>query len=121
MKRILLAACLALGACTPGSIVSIPTAPSDVAKHTTADEQARLRCEQGYKLSRTLGELGVDAGLIKGQAATRAAAIDNKLFGALLACRAAYDAFNSASLIAAADEIDGLADQVQAIIKGDVQ
>ena len=76
-----IAAALALSACsTIGGLPTPPTSPGEVAQHTTADEQARLRCEQGYKLSRTIGELGVDAGLVRGQLATRAASLDNQLY-----------------------------------------
>ncbi len=120
MRLILgIAAALALSACSFGGLPTPPTSPGQVAQHTTADEQARLRCEQGYKLSRTIGELGVDAGLVRGQLATRAADLDRKLFDGLQICRTAYRAFNSTGLIQAADQMDTLAGQVTALFKGD--
>ena len=121
MRRLVLVAALALslsGCAGLGNLGSIPTAPAEVAQHTTADEQARLRCEQAYKLSRSIGEIGVDAGLIKGQLATKAADLDRKLYAGLQTCRTAYRAFNSTGLIAAADELDKLAGQVEALVKG---
>lgn len=114
-----LAMFFALAAC-PGP-VGPPASPGDrppIAQRTTADEQARLRCEQGYALSRTLGEVAVDAGVVHGPLAVRLADLDNKLFAGLGICRTAYAAFNSSGLLVAADNVASLADQVQTLVKG---
>jgi hypothetical protein len=123
MRRIFIVAALALGlnGCTaagPDLGDLLPSAPVDLAQHTPADEQARLRCEQSYKLSRSIGEIAVDAGLVRGQLATQLAGLDNSLYNGLQACRTAYRAFNSTSLISAADELDRLAGQIAALIRG---
>lgn len=121
MKRLLILAPVALALASCNGMTDIPTAPGQIAQHTAADEQAMLRAEQAYKLSRTIGELGVDAGLIRGETATRLAALDQRLYQALLAARTAYRGFNSSDLLAAANEVSSLADQIQAIVQGDRQ
>lgn len=117
MKRFI-CALIPLALMTGCANIPVPASPSSIATHTVADEQALLRCEQGYKLSRTVGELGVDAGLIRGSATQTAAALDGKLYATLQTCRTAYRAFNSTDLISATNEIARLGDQVQALVKG---
>lgn len=112
-----LALAVPLAACDPGSIGSagsVPT-PASVAQHTTADEQAMLRAEQAYKLARTLSGLAVDTGLAKGGNLVRLQTLDNRLYAALTTARAAYRAFNSDSLLAAANNVADLAEQVRAL------
>jgi hypothetical protein len=103
MKRILLAACLALGACTPGQINSAGSAadaagvpaPATYANRTAADEQALFAVEGFYKAARLAVETGVDAGLIKGATASRFADLDNRAYLALAVVRGAYRTGNS--------------------------
>lgn len=117
MRKLLLAASLALAPLAGCATTEIPTVPAEVAQHTAADEQGRLRCEQTYKLSRTLGELAVDVpNLVRGQTAVTLASLDNRLFAALGVCRAAYRAFNSTGITQAANEIDSLSDQVRTVL-----
>lgn len=106
MKRFLFLALLPLASCAD------PAAPPPGTAAPTAIQQARLRCEGGYKLSRSLGELGVTAGVVKGEMATRAAALDKMLYDALGLCRAAFRSGDTAATVRAADRIDTLADQL---------
>jgi hypothetical protein len=121
-KFMILAACLAVAACgDPVGIGSagttIPT-PASVAQHTTADEQAMLRAEQAYRLTRTIGEGLVDTKFAKGGNLVKLRDLDNRLYAALTTARSAYRAFNSSSLLAAVDNVSKLADQVNALAGG---
>lgn len=110
MKRlILLALSLSLAACTGGAInsagsVAATTAdaigvapPSEHADKTVLDEQGMLAAELAYKAARVAVEIGVDAGLIRGETATRVAAIDDQAYAALGVARSAYRAGNAQS------------------------
>lgn len=110
MKRLLLLAPLALAACTAGQAVNTAgtvaattadavgvMSPSDFADKTMLDEQGMLACENFYKAARIAVETGVDAGLIKGEAAAKVAALDNQAYAALGAVRSAYRAGNAQS------------------------
>lgn len=105
MKRFALAAAaaFALTGCTLGDVASTP-APHIVAGTTALDERAALSVELSYAAFRIALETGVDAGLIRGERATRAAALDNRAFAAVGAVRAAYRAGNATSYVAAVDE-----------------
>jgi hypothetical protein len=94
------------------------TSPAAVAGHTTADEEAMRTAELLYKGWRTAVEVGVDAGLIKGERATRVADIDNRLFAALKAVRAAYRSFNATDFHSALQNLNDAAQEGQAAIKG---
>lgn len=129
MKRLLLIAggilpALMLGACTqPGGVGSAGTipangTPSTIATRTAADEQAMLRAEKAYKLSRTIGELLVDTGAAKGVNLVRLQQLDTSLYAALTTARAAYRAFNSRSLLEAVGNVDRLASEIDALAGG---
>lgn len=96
MRSILLlsAACLTLTlpACV-GTV--LPASPSAVCDRTTMDESGGQLVELGYRLFRTAGEIGVDAGKIKGPVATRVAKADNRIFAATQAVQSAYAACNA--------------------------
>lgn len=121
MRKIILAACLALSTagCLGTGTTGIPTSPAAVAGHTQADEVAMRTAEQAYKLSRTIGELAVDAGLVKGATATKLKNLDNQLYSYLMVARQAYASFNSTDLLSAADNVSRLAGQVRTLVKGD--
>lgn len=109
---------LALAAATP-MLAACPgplQSPGQVAQHTVADEQMMLRAEQAYKLARTIGEIAVDAGLLRGENAARAAELDNQMFAALGVARSAYAAFNSEDLAQAVQRVTALADQVETLV-----
>lgn len=107
MKRILFAALVALA--LPGCAALeasryVPPSPGVIAGQTVLDERAALSVELAYKAFRTALEIAVDAGALKGTAASKAAALDNRAFAAVGAVRAAYRAGNAASYVAAVDE-----------------
>lgn len=98
MKRILIAAALALSGCAQ---LGIPASPSDIANKTTLDEKGAIGVEASYKAARTVVEFAVDTGLLKGASATKAAALDTMAYTAVTKARAAYEAGNAASYPAA--------------------
>jgi len=108
LKRLYFALCasLALCACSLGGLASTGAAvadaagapaPASVANKTVLDEQAALGVELAYKAARLSMETAVDAGLLKGAGATKAAAIDNQAYLAVATVRQAYRAGNAAS------------------------
>lgn len=103
---------LSMAACAPLSNVglpSLPPAPAALADKTALDEQAALSVELAYHASALTLRTAFRAGLLKGDAAARAAAADNTAYAAVKAVRAAYDAGNAtsyaASLIKARDAV----------------
>jgi hypothetical protein len=119
MKRLTLAvaAALALSACLPTVPASIP-APVTIADRSTADEQAAIAIELGYKAFRTALELGVDAGALTGARASLAAAADQRAYSAVLAARAAYRTANAADYITAARAANDALRAAIATVKG---
>ncbi len=94
MKRILIAAALALSACA--TIPAIPPAPASVANASTLDEQTALAVELAYQAAAT-------AVLATGLATKPAVkAADRKAYAAVKAVRAAYDTGNASSYATAA-------------------
>lgn len=107
MKRLLIAAglALAMSACTPvAGPPQLPSAPVALADRTAADEKALTAVELLYKASRRAIELGTDAGLIKGAAAAKAAELDRKAFAALTRAREAYRIANAGEWLSALNE-----------------
>jgi hypothetical protein len=92
--------------------------PSVYAQRTAVDEQVAVGVELGYKAFRTAMELGVDAGLIKGQRATLVAAADQRAYAAVLVFRQAYKTANSADLLAASRSAHIAIEQALAAVKG---
>lgn len=98
MRKLLLVAALplALAGCGLSSIAgNVPTSPGAVASQTVLDEQGALGVELAYKAFRTALEVATDAKLLRGAAATKAAALDNRAYAAVQAARAAYRAGNA--------------------------
>ena len=96
MRKLLLifAAPLALTACA--TLPSVPP-PAQVANATLLDEQGALGVELAYKAFRTALEVAVDAGVLRGAAASKAADLDSRAYLATLAARGAYKAGNAAN------------------------
>lgn len=118
MRLILgIAAALALGACSLGSLPAPPTSPGAVANTTVLDEKLAITVEGAYKAARLVIETATDAGLIRGANATKAAAIDNKAYAAVQRVRAAYRTGNAASYDAAYKEASGLIGDLLALVK----
>ena len=93
------------------------TAPGVLADRTVLDEQAITGVELAYKAARLTIETGVDAGLIKGETATRIAALDNQAFLALGIARGAYRTGNAASYKAAVAEAGGTIADILSLIR----
>ena len=101
MRRIILAVCMALslsgcGATLP-MLAGVPAAPVVVADRTVLDEKALKALELLYKGARIIAEVGVDAGLIRGELASTFARLDDVAFKALGVARMAYRAGNAES------------------------
>lgn len=86
---------LALAAC--GVLDPRPAGPVVVADQTVLDERAAVGVELAYKATALTLETAVDAGLLYGEAATKAAELDRKAYAAVTAARKAYEAGNAAT------------------------
>ena len=106
-----------VAACSPGMLAEPPGSPSDLSNSTALDERAALGVELAYSAARTAVEIGVDAGLIKGETATRVANLDELAYQSVLGARAAYEAGQADSyaeaLIRARDAVSRLLDVVK--------
>lgn len=120
VKRYLVAAAVALSLPLAGcaGFGSIPTSPGQVAEGTVLDERAAIAVELAYKASRTALEIAVDAGLLRGERAAQAAALDNRAYSAVQAARAAYRGANAASYYQAVDEARAAIAAALAAVKG---
>lgn len=118
MRLFLTAAALAMiGGCAL-PIGKAPTSPSELSERTALDERAALGVELAYSAARTAVELGVDAGLIRGDLARRVSDADHRAYQAVLAARAAYDAGNAQSYEAALVRARAAVSEVVTLIKG---
>lgn len=100
MKKLLLLIAL-LFAVPLTACASVPTGPGTIANSTKLDEQAAVTAQLAYKSWRIAVETGINAGLIKGQLATKIAGLDNQLYSALQAVDAAYASGNASSYASA--------------------
>lgn len=93
----------ALASCgVSASVPQIPAAPVELADRTAADEQIAVGAENAYKAFRMALELAVDSGVLKGEAAAKAAKADQTAYTALLVMREAYKTANREDWINAA-------------------
>jgi hypothetical protein len=120
MKRLIVAGALALAlaGCVPAELANIPAAPVAVADRTVLDERAALSVELAYSAAGRALELALDAGLVRGQAATTAAAAERRAYAAVLAARAAYDAGNARTYATAIDQARAAVAAVLTATKG---
>lgn len=123
LAAVVLACCAApaLSACGVADIRppgSIPASPAAVADSTTLDEKGLLGVELAYSVARTLGEFGVDAGLIKGATATKIAELDSKAYGFILLARSAYSLGNRTTYGGALDDARGVIAEILKLAKG---
>ena len=97
------AASLSLASCAPmlAAMGGLPPSPAAAADQTRLDEQAALSVELAYQAANQAVSFAVDLGFIRGERATRLAAIDRRAYRAVLTARVAYDAGNAASYGAA--------------------
>ena len=98
---------------------TIPGSPAEVADKTTLDERGLLGAELAYEAARTVAEISVDAGLIRGETASRVAVADERVYQALRGARAAYEAGNAADYFSAVDRARKAAAELLALAKGD--
>jgi hypothetical protein len=98
MKRfILLTLPIALVACTPTGITSIPPSPQAVAETTILDEQAALGVELAYQAAALAALTAMKSGLVDAKTKVEIAKADTFAYAQVQKVRAAYDAGNSAS------------------------
>lgn len=124
MRRLIVmsALLLALPACgvTAGSVAgpvldaSIPTKPVDVADRTTLDERLATGATVSYTAASRLGTALASAGLID---KARFKALDNQGYTAVLAVKAAYDAGNAASYVAAIDRVNAAVAGINTLVR----
>lgn len=107
MKRILLAACLALA--LPGLSGCSILSPPRTASQTVLDEKLAISAELAFQGAARAVELAVDAGLVHGEKAEQLNELRGRAFNALAVVRAAYAAQNAAQYLA------GLAQAKQSI------
>lgn len=105
MRKLLFAAVASLGlaACVP-TIGNLPSTPATVANETLLDERAAIAVESAYAGARTVLEALVDAGMITGTSASRAAELDRQAYSAVQRVRAAYRAGNADSYAEAVND-----------------
>lgn len=117
MKKLMIAVALATMPLT-ASCESVNLSPGVTQEVRQELNATMATAERVYALSRRIGELGVDAGVIRGATATRLAALDNDLYAALLRARSAYRAGNLALLTVEKGNLESLADQVNVLARG---
>lgn len=108
MKHVVLAAALALGACTGSEVVS----PGQVATTTKLDEQAGLSITLAYQAANRLGLLAIRSGIARGATADRIKTLDAEAFGWIQRVRTAYEAGNAASYTEAVARARGLISEI---------
>lgn len=102
MKKFLLGLAIVV-ASFPLAACATPTTlqPATYANKTAADDFTANTSELAYKSWRLAATTLVQVGMIKGPTATRVAALDNKLYAALVIVENAYAAANATSIKAA--------------------
>lgn len=116
MRRLLVSAVAALALAGCGFNLPQVATPSTVANATVLDEQVGRGAELAYKLGRTVLELAVDTGRVKGATAAKAQDLNRKAYAALLVMRTAYRAGNATGYKQAAAEVGSLVAQLHALI-----
>lgn len=116
MKRLILAACLALPACTPGSIVS---APAPLAQ-TAIDEKGLTLVWTGFNAALDGINILRRTGVIKDGSPTARGLADliDKTTLALTAASAAQRAGNATSYIAAMSDAQAALTGIRGLLKG---
>lgn len=97
MRKIFAALALAIALPACSTLGSLPTAPSEAADRTLLDERAAIAVESGYQAVGLALEAAVDAGVLAGPDAAKAATLERRAYSAVQAVRAAYDTGNAAS------------------------
>lgn len=118
MKKLLIAVSLALSLPGCAGLAGLMAPPATTANQTVLDEQATIGVELAYKAARIAMETAVDAGLLTGERAARAAEIDNAAYAAVTGVRAAYRAGNAANYGVALGEARAAVSSMLTAIKG---
>lgn len=118
MRRLLLAAALAVSALTVSACSPMASEPATVADKTKLDEQSMLSAETLYYSTNVLAQIAFDTGKLTTDQREKVKAADNKAYKALGALRAAYRAGNSTSYYKALAELMTASDQVTALTGG---
>lgn len=116
----LLSACAAMSA-IPTAVGALPTiigGPVTISDRSTIDETAGRAIELAYKAARTVAEVAVDAGILKGERAAQVQVLNRRAYNAVLAARAAYRAGNESSWIRASGEARTAIEQFLNAAKG---
>lgn len=99
MKRLLIAACLALAGC---ATTAVPVGPAPIANQTVLDEKVAISAELAYTAAVRAAALAIRTGVVSDAATIRQIGeLDRKAKAAVGAVRSAYDAGNAASFTAA--------------------
>lgn len=102
-RGFIIAAAMSLCACAPSSsaIGGLPAAPAEIADATVIDENAALSVEIAYQAVALSVRAMAQTNIIMGTSAEEIAALDRAAYAAVKAARAAYDAGNADSYLAA--------------------
>ena len=95
------AASLALCGCSLATSFAggLPTTPAEIADTTVVDEKVALSVELAYQAAGTAVKFAAETGVLRGDAALQAKAIDARAYRAVQSARTAYDAGNALSYI----------------------
>jgi hypothetical protein len=117
MRRMLLAAALAVSALTVSGCATLAAEPAAISDTTRADEQAMLAAENVYLAANNLANFAFDLNVLNPEQRERVKAADRDAYAALLRVRAAYRAANSKSLVAALNELNVLVEDILAVVR----
>ncbi len=117
MKKVcLIVGAILLAGCE--TVPSVPLAPATVADRTIMDEKAASGFELAYATARTLGELAVDTGRLKGERAAQVQMLNRRAYAALQVIRTAYRSGNSDTWLAATADFQAAVGQINSLAKG---
>jgi post-segregation antitoxin (ccd killing protein) len=112
-----------LASCQTASTIAaaapvITGGPVVLADRTVMDETAGRSIELAYMAARTVAEIAVDAGLLKGERAAQVQVLNRRAYATVLAARAAYRAGNSDGWLKASREAQAAVAQFLNAAKG---
>ena len=119
MRKIFMAAALAVASMGVTACETVPVGPGEVADRTILDERAAIAVESAYQAAGTALEIAVDAGLLTGENAATAATLEQRAYTAVLAARAAYDTGNAVTYAEAVDNAQAAVYALLAAVKGE--
>lgn len=117
MRRMLLAAALAVSSLTVTGCATLAAEPAAIADTTKTDERAMLAAENAYLAANNLANLAFDLNVLTPDQREKVKASDRDAYAALLKMRTAYRAANSKSLLAALNELNVLVEDILAVVR----